>query len=251
MAELSLFVYRPQAGWLSDCDPRLKLVALAGLSVCSLGAGWASLGLVTLIAGITWYRLIASAAAFWRHTRLFLVLLVLVVVIRAVVIPGQVLLQLGPLCFTAEGLASGLLVALRLLLVVVLAMILTTSTSSGRIRSAVAWFLKPVPVIDERQVATMIGLLVRFIPVIFQQMRETAAAQQARAVAASKNPLRRTIKLALPVIRRVFLTADRLTLAMEARCFTIERPLMPLEGGKNDRMLAAGATFLCLVLLLM
>ncbi len=250
MAELSPFGYRPRPAWINDCDPRIKLAALAGLSVCSLGAGWLSLALVTSVAGLLWLGLVPSAAVFWRHTRFFLFLLMVIVLVRALLTPGQVLLELGPLRLTLEGLKSGLLVAWRLLVIVLLGMILTASTSSARIRSAVAWFLKPVPLIDERQAATMIGLLIRFIPVIFRQVRETAAAQQARAVAASRNPLRRAVKLVLPVTRRIFLTADRLVYAMESRCFTLERPFAPPEGGKNDLPLAASALILCLVLLL-
>ncbi len=250
MAELSIFTYRPRPVWIVDCDPRIKLAALAGLSICSLGAGWTALALVTVVTSILWLRLVPSLRVLWNQTKYFIFLLALVVLARGLLTPGQVLLELGPLDLTAEGLAGGGYIAWRLLVIVWWSIILTATTAAAQIRSAVAWFLRPVPLVNEKVVATMIGLLVRFIPVILQQVRETMAAQQARAVAASSNPFRRAFKLILPVVRRVFLSADRLVWAMEARCFTPDRPFYHLDRGPADWLLASGAVVLCAALLL-
>jgi energy-coupling factor transporter transmembrane protein EcfT len=73
--------------------------------------------------------------------------------------------------------------------------------------------------IPHQKVATMIGLLVRFIPVIMSQSHEISQALQARAVENHKNPVRRFTSLCMPLLRKTFITADRLALAMEARCY--------------------------------
>jgi energy-coupling factor transporter transmembrane protein EcfT len=90
---------------------------------------------------------------------------------------------------------------------------------SSDIRGAVEWFLRPLPWISARKVGTMIGLLMRFIPVILTQARENADAQRARAVENRKNPIYRMRRLGMPLLRRTFLLADRLVMAMEARCY--------------------------------
>ena len=85
------------------------------------------------------------------------------------------------------------------------------------------WFLKPVAFIPAKRVATMMGLIARFIPAILNQARETAEAQRARCVENRKNPLYRLIQIGAPLIRRTFEQADRLTVAMEARCYSENR----------------------------
>ena len=65
----------------------------------------------------------------------------------------------------------------------------------------------------------MLSLVMRFIPVILNQARETAQAQKARCVENRKNPIYRLRKIGFPLLRRTFENADRLIFAMEARCY--------------------------------
>ena len=77
--------------------------------------------------------------------------------------------------------------------------------------------------IPSKRIATMMSLVVRFIPVIFDQARETADAQRARGVDNRKNPIYRLKKLGIPLMRRTFERADKLAVAMEARCYSENR----------------------------
>jgi energy-coupling factor transporter transmembrane protein EcfT len=58
--------------------------------------------------------------------------------------------------------------------------------------------LKPIPVVDEKMAATMLGLVVRFLPVILFQAGEIADAQRARGIERRKNPLIRLMKFTIP-----------------------------------------------------
>jgi len=78
------------------------------------------------------------------------------------------------------------------------------------------------------------GLILRFVPVILDQARETAEAQKARGVENHKNPVYRLIKLGFPLLRRTFERADDLVVAMEARCFTENRTDPALMLHKRD-----------------
>jgi energy-coupling factor transporter transmembrane protein EcfT len=98
--------------------------------------------------------------------------------------------------------------------------------------------------------AVMLSLLIRFVPVVIQQVRQTALAQRARAVECRKNPFYRAVKLVSPAMRRVFLTAENLTVAMEARCFSENRTDPKLAFGRADRILMAALTIIGLLFLL-
>lgn len=229
MARLNLG-YMPKSSPLHCLDARVKLAGLAAISLAGLGAQAPGLVLVSIagVLGISLARcpLIACLVAM----RWYLLLLLCVVVARTLTTPGDPLLPDSPqipvlslLPMTRQGLAEGMLLALRLLLVALLGLLLTLTTRPSQLRTAVEWFLAPIPFIPHRQVATMIGLLVRFIPVILNQAGEVGEALRARALDHRRNPWRRATYLAMPLLRRTFVTADRLAMAMEARCYGNER----------------------------
>jgi energy-coupling factor transporter transmembrane protein EcfT len=85
----------------------------------------------------------------------------------------------------------------------------------------------------------MLGLLVRFLPVIFEELSRASDAQQARAVANRRNPLRRLVKLGVPTMCRIIERSDRLALAMEARCYSETRTPAELNAGLLDWTLLA------------
>jgi biotin transport system permease protein len=121
-----------------------------------------------------------------------------------------------------------------LFLVVLLGYLFIWSTYPSQVRVAVAWFLRPVPLIPEKKVATMLSLLMRFLPLILQEAKETTDAQRARCIENRKNPVYRFTKLAVPMLRRIFLRAEDLVLAMEARGYSENRTLPRLYSKKSD-----------------
>ena len=144
----------------------------------------------------------------------------------------------------AQSLAAG-----RLVVVALFGLLVTFTTRPSEIRAAVEWLLRPIPFIPHRQAATMIGLLVRFIPVILSQSAEQQEALRARSIESCKNPLRRITALCMPLLRRTFVTADRLASAMEARCYGTERtiPCRPVTAAEWSALMAV-AGFCALML---
>ncbi len=69
----------------------------------------------------------------------------------------------------------------------------------------------------------MVGLSIRFLPLIIEQVQQIAYAQKARCSDNQKNPVKKIIKLVPAVLRKTFQTADSLALAMESRGFSEER----------------------------
>jgi len=99
---------------------------------------------------------------------------------------------------------------------------------------AFATILMIIPFIPAKRIATMMSLIIRFMPVLLGQAKETADAQRARGVENRKNPLYRLKKLLIPLMRRTFTTADKLAVAMEARCYSENRTDPGLSCGIKD-----------------
>jgi energy-coupling factor transporter transmembrane protein EcfT len=124
------------------------------------------------------------------------------------------------------------------------------TTRSSEIKAAVEWMLKPLPWVPAKRIAIMLSLIVRFIPVIFEQAEKTAEAQRARGVENRKNPVYRLKMFGIPLMRRVFERADKLALAMEARCYSENRTDSLLSSGISDWIALAGVICLCLIIIL-
>ena len=146
---------------------------------------------------------------------------------------------------TREGLYEGALVCWRLVIVIMAGLTFVLTTRPSEIKAAVAWMLRPFPFVPAKRIATMMSLIVRFMPVIFQQAKETLDAQRARGVENRKNPVNRLVKLGIPILRRTFERADKLALAMEARCYSENRTDPRLASGIKDWIVFFAVVFLC------
>jgi energy-coupling factor transporter transmembrane protein EcfT len=249
MAELSSFSYQAGKSLLYSLDARFKLLFLVLISLTSLKAGlWA---LLFLCGGLIWILSNARLSLFavLRELRYFLFLLLFVFAVRALATPGEAVFTSKLLIITREGLADGVLVCWRLLLIVLLGLVLTATTRPAEIRAAVEWILKPIPAVPAKRIGTMMALIMRFIPVILNQVRETAEAQRARGVENRKNPVYRLIKLGIPLIRRTFENADHLIVAMESRCYSENRTGPEMMSTRKDVAALFVIIALCLVMI--
>ena len=95
----------------------------------------------------------------------------------------------------------------------------------------------------------MMSLILRFVPVIFDQAKETNDAQRARGVENRKNPIYRMRKLAIPLIRSTFERADKLAVAMEARCYSENRTDPALSSSRRDWIALFAVIGLCLMII--
>ena len=220
MAELTSFSFRSDTSVLHALDVRFKLVFLIVFSIVCIRLDFLALGTLSLLA---FYLIIPSRLplkSVCKELRYFFIMLLVVFVARALTSAGAPILDLQVLVISRQGLYHGALICWRLVVIVLFGLLFVSTTRASEIKSALEWFLKPIPFIAEKRVATMLSLIMRFLPVILNQARDTADAQKARGVENRKNPIYRMTKLALPFLRRMFENADKLIVAMEARCFS-------------------------------
>jgi energy-coupling factor transporter transmembrane protein EcfT len=248
MAEL-IFSFRQTDSPLHDLDARFKLAILVSVSAASLRAGPFTLALATISMLVFLGEVRFSLKQLVKELRYFLVVLGCVFIARALTTPGDPFQAVSWMSISHQGVVVGILLAWRLLLIALLGILLTVTTRPGHIRSAIEWFLRPIPLIPHHKVATMIGLLVRFIPVILSQSSEIGEALSARAIENRKNPLRRFSALCMPLLRKTFITADRLALAMEARCYGPVKTTHLWRTTSRDWAALVIAGFLCTLML--
>lgn len=238
MGELTAIGFRPGQSLLHRLDPRTKQALLVGISVTSL---WGNLAFLTLFTAVMMVSVSAAGLRIRRlirEIRYFLFFLCAVFGVRTITFNGG-----WTPTFSAEIAGEAMIVCWRLLLVVFMGVLLMATTRTADIRAALVWYLKPIPLVNEKMAATMVGLVVRFLPVILFQGAEIADAQLARGIERRKNPLIRLMRFTIPLFRRVFLSADELVMAMQARCYSEHRTLSDLSFTWRDGM-AMGAGFL-------
>lgn len=237
MAELSAIAFRPGSGRLHRLDPRCKIAALVLTGAAAAGAAPTGLAILSalMIAGVRAARL--SPRRLLADIRPLLIMLAFVAALRAFTIPGPSVWE--PLPVSRAGGMQGLLFAWRVLVVVCGGILLAATTRTWALRAAVAWLLAPLPGVPARRAATMIGLVVRFIPEVLRQGALVREAQQARGMAACRNPLRRLYLWIAVLMRRTLLKSDHLALAMISRGYTEARSDPPLAAGPADAALLA------------
>lgn len=248
MARVTVFAFRSGKTLLHRLDPRFKLLFMIMLSLGTIDAGYQELALITMIlifmlanGGIH-----LSAAA--KELKIFPWFLLFIFMARSVTTEGQEIFRIYSIAPTVEGCLQGLRICWRLIIVILVSLAFITSTTTAQIKAAIEFYFAKVPCIDEKRLSTMLGLLVRFIPVILTQFQETMDAQRARCIEMKKSPLYRITKLTVPALRRVFRRGDYLAIAMASRCYSENRTGAELTSTALDwTALVILLTFLLLI----
>lgn len=237
---------------LDKMDVRFKMACMALVSIVVFQADAMALTFLSFLCAALWVSVRFPILSLIRHLRYLVVLLLIIFLARALTVSDYSGSFWTLILFDPNGAVEGLLICWRLVILSFLGLLWITTSSPSAIRTAVEWFCRPFPGLPGKQVATMMSLMVRFLPVIVEQARETSAAQQSRCIQNRKNPIYRTVKFTLPLLCRTLETADRLADAMEARCYSpdINRPLA-LKPGRADWIVLIGVSGFCALMMCM
>jgi len=249
MAGLTAFSYRKGFSIVHSLDARFKLLLLVIIGASGLKASPAGLLLLFVLVLSGMIHAGIRLRDLFKELRFFLCFLLVVVAIRAVSADGTGLIEAYDISLSAGGLKEGLLVCLRLLLIALSGLLFVATTRMLEIKAVIEWILKPCPFVSGSRISTMTGLMMRFIPVILEQAKETSDAQKARCIENRKNPLYRMIKFAVPLLGRTFDNAGRIAIAMEARCYSDIRTGYKLSSKKNDWMVLFMVILMCMAIM--
>ena len=229
MAELTSIGFRKGNSVLHRLDPRTKQILLMVFGMAALFGDERFLLLASLLVALLLHQAGLRFTTIVREIRYFLYLLIFVFAVRAISFTDQFYPVILP-----GGFSEAIFFCWRLLLIVLMGLLLVSTTRTSDIRAAIIWFLRPLPLINEKMAATMVGLLVRFLPLILFQAREIDEGMRARGIERRRNPLVRPIRFSVALFRRVFVRADELVETMQARCYSEQRTLPQLQFSAAD-----------------
>lgn len=235
---------------LKKMDVRFKMACMAILSIVVLKADATGLIFLSILSLVLWISVRFPIVTLIRHLRYLGFLLLIVMLARGLTLSFFSGAAGTFILIDRQGAFEGLMICWRLIILTFLGILWMNTSSPSGIRTAIEWFCRPFPGYIGKQVATMMSLMVRFLPVILEQARETSAAQQCRCIQNRKNPVYRAVKFSIPLLCRTLETADQLADAMEARCYLPEktRPLA-LKSGGSDWLALTGISGFCALIL--
>jgi energy-coupling factor transport system permease protein len=216
--------YYPGNSLIHRLDPRIKIVsALIYMVALFTVNNLAGFGLVVLSGiGIIGVSRIPGRYIL-KGLRPVLVLVVITFVLNLFLTPGTTLVAIGVIDISREGLSFGIIASIRLILLVVVASLLTLTTTPVNLTEGVERLLAPGKAIGipAHELAMMMTIALRFIPTLIEETEKIVKAQQCRGadfasgslVARAKN----LVPLLVPLFVSSFRRADDLAIAMEAR----------------------------------
>lgn len=173
--------------------------------------------------------------------------------------PGVPLWQIGIFRITKEGIRSAVLLGLRLVLLVMGTSVMTLTTTPNALTDGFEKLLMPLRVtgLPVHEIALMMSIALRFIPVLMEETDKIMKAQMARGADFENGPLIRRAGNIVPILVPLFVSAFRrasdLALAMEARCYTGgdgRTKMNPLKYSRSDHI-AVGVCCAYLFLVIM
>ncbi len=143
---------------------------------------------------------------------------------------GKVILPVGYLKITDEGLHLALFVTLRLVFLMLAASVLTLTTSPGKLSMGLEYMLSPLKFvgIPSAKIALMMSLAMRFVPILFMEADRIMKAQKSRGAGFSRGSIalrvRSFVSVLVPLLAGAFRRAEELDTAMRSRGYDADKP---------------------------
>ncbi|MBR2778625.1 MAG: energy-coupling factor transporter transmembrane protein EcfT [Firmicutes bacterium] len=224
--DITLGQYYDADSVIHRLDPRVKIVAafvyLVMIFFVRDFIGYLFVGAVlaaVIIASGVPLRFIA------RGMRPIMFILLFTFLINIFMYRGAVLVRLGPLSITDNGLKQAVFIALRLVLLIFGTSLLTYTTKPMALTDGIESLLRPLRRIGvpAHEIAMMMSIALRFIPTLLEETDKIMKAQQARGADFESGNLFQRAKSLIPLLIPLFVNAFRiamdLAMAMEARCY--------------------------------
>lgn len=228
----SLGRYRAYGTYLHKLDPRIKLIGFLLFMVAAfLNYGTSYMNLLvyggillilislSLLGKVSFLSVFRSLKALWV---MILFLLILNIFFNGDT-TSDILFTIGKTDIRIKSLMNVSYVFVRLLLVLIMTNIFTSTTKPMEMTGALEWLLYPLKLIKIpiHKFAMAISLALRFIPTLQEETARIMKAQASRGVDYQQGKFREKIKalvsLIIPLFMSAFMTSGELADAMEAR----------------------------------
>ena len=158
---------------------------------------------------------------------------------------GETLVHFWIFTITENGLRTSVFMAVRLIYLVTGSSIMTFTTSPNGLTDGIEKLLRPLNRINVpvHEVAMIMSIALRFIPILLEETDKIMKAQQARGADFESGNIIRRAKAMVPILVPLFVSAFRrandLAMAMEARCYhggEGRTKMKPLQYKSRDRI---------------
>ena len=224
--EMTLGQYYKADSVLHKLDARVKLLGtLLFVITLFFPKSLLSLGIATVFLAFTIKLSKVPFSMMIRGVKPLFVIICFSAIINMISVGGEVLIKLGPVSITKQGLWMAFYLVIRLVYLVIGSSVMTFTTTPNQLTDGLEKgfrFLKKVH-IPVHEIAMMMSIALRFIPILTEELDKIMKAQMSRGVDfESGNILERGKKL-IPVLVPLFIAAIRrasdLAMAMDARCY--------------------------------
>ena len=160
-----------------------------------------------------------------RGMKSILFLLLITVAFNLFLTPGETLIAVWKLKITKEGLRIAFFMALRLCFLIIGSSVMTLTTTPNNLTDGMEKMLGPLKLfkVPVHEVAMMMSIALRFIPILLEETDKIMKAQIARGADFESGGLMKRAKALVPLLVPLFISAFRrandLAMAMEARCY--------------------------------
>jgi len=221
MKSLGIAQYVPVESPVHRLEARAKLGLVLAFTACIfMVADFRGLALSGVVLAFAVIASRVPVAALFRGVRPVAFVMVFAILVRALQVGS------GPvLGFSASGALEGTFFAMRILLLVLGASLVTLTTSPLDLTDAFERLLRPTARlgVPAPELAMMLSIALRFIPTTAEEAQKVVEAQRIRGARFDAGGPIARVKAWLPVLVPLFVhlfrRADRLAIAMEARCW--------------------------------
>lgn len=225
--DITIGQYYPTESRIHRLDPRVKIVCTL-LFLVSLFIQNSLLGYViaTLYLGVVIHLSKVPLKYIVKGLKPIVILLLFTVVMNLFLTRGgETLAHFWIFTISENGLRTSVFMAVRLMYLVAGSSIMTFTTSPNGLTDGMEKLLHPlnrigVPV---HEVAMMMSIALRFIPILLEETDKIMKAQMARGADFESGNIIQRAKAMIPILVPLFVSAFRrandLAMAMEARCY--------------------------------
>lgn len=217
--------YIPKRSIVHDMDPRAKLVCVFLFMVFLFVSRHPIALIISIIVfSITFYCAKIPLRFYLRGLSFIFILIVFTFLLHLFMTKeGPILLETPITNIHVGGAVQGTIIAVRLLLLIMMASLITLTTTPVDLTDGMESLLKPLKVIKvpTHELAFMISIALRFIPTLLDETVKIVRAQMARGANFTQGSIfkraRAFVPVLVPLFVQAFKRADDLATAMEAR----------------------------------
>lgn len=226
LKDITLGQYYPADSVIHKMDPRTKLLATV-VYVVSLFVFRNIPGFIVATAVLIALVLLSKVPfkLMAKGLKIIWVLVAITAFFNVFFTPGDLLWQAGVLHITWQGVRNAVFFSIRLIYLILGTSIMTLTTTPNKLTDGLEEGLKPLNKIHipVHEIALMMSIALRFIPLLGEETDRIKKAQMARGADFESGNMIQKVKSLVPILVPLFVSAFRrandLALAMEARCY--------------------------------